>query len=53
MFRHMIVQRMINNMQTWKKGTALISKPYSGWDYFLPKLDCSTKAHKAGRCSGH
>lgn len=40
-------------MQTWKKGTALISKPYSGWDYFLPKLDYSTKAHKAGRCSGH
>lgn len=44
---------MINNMQTWKKDTAPISKPYSGWDYFLPKRDYSTKAHKAGRCSRH
>lgn len=46
-------QRIISNMQTWKKGTAPISKPHSEWDYFLLELDYPTKAHKIGRCSRH
>lgn len=40
-----------NCMQTQKKGTAFISNPYSGWDYFLPGMDYTIQAHKKGRCS--